>query len=127
MNTISARQPSHCEYRSLPVVAGPAEGGGASDAGKPAAVLLTRAARHGWKPATLGACLGLLGAYWRKGRKPAQTALLVSSMLGAALGLSAGMAWQTRNRAGEMVRAARKNIEAARDARWLARHPIDYA
>jgi hypothetical protein len=37
------------------------------------------------------------------------------------------MAWGTRHWAGGMARGAKKNIDTARDARWLEKNPIDYA
>jgi hypothetical protein len=78
-------------------------------------------------PAVIGAYVGALGASLGQRRKPRYGVVLGASLLGAAIGLSTGMAWGTRRLAGDMARSAKKNIDTARDARWLEKNPIDYA
>ena len=78
-------------------------------------------------PGVIGAYVGALGATIGHRRKPQYGAVLGASLLGAAIGLSTGMAWGTRRLAGDMARGAKKNIDAVRDARWLEKNPIDYA
>jgi hypothetical protein len=83
--------------------------------------------RDSWMPAVIGAYVGALGASLGHRRKPHYGAVLGASLLGAAIGLSTGMAWGTRHLTGDMARGAKKNIDAARDSRWLEKNPIDYA
>jgi hypothetical protein len=96
-------------------------------AGEPVVSLLTRSAAQAWKPLTVGACLGLLGAYARNGRKPNSAEVLASTLLGATIGLGTGIAWETRYLTGDIARGAMKNMDAVRDAHWLSRNPITYA
>jgi hypothetical protein len=83
--------------------------------------------RDSWMPAVIGAYVGALGASLGHRRKPHYGAVLGASLLGATIGLSTGMAWGTRHLTGSMARGAKKNIDAARDSRWLEKNPIDYA
>jgi hypothetical protein len=95
--------------------------------GAPIRSVVIDSVRNAWMPAAIGAYVGALGASLGQRRKPNYGALLGASLLGAAIGLSTGMAWGTRNLTGGMAKGAMKNMGAARDARWLEKNPIDYA
>jgi type II secretory pathway component PulL len=95
--------------------------------GTPVASLLIQSVRESGMPMLIGAYIGALGAALGSRRRRASGLVLVSTLLGATIGLTTGMAWQTRRLTGGMARRARKNIDSVRDARWLAKHPIDYA
>ena len=64
---------------------------------------------------------------WTQAQSPTMVRYWGASLLGATIGLSTGMAWGTRHLTGDMARGAKKNIDAARDSRWLEKNPIDYA
>jgi hypothetical protein len=96
-------------------------------AGGPFTSALIGSVRDSWMPGVIGAYVGALGATIGHRRKPQYGAVLGASLLGAAIGLSTGMAWGTRRLAGDMARGAKKNIDAVRDAHWLEKNPIDYA
>jgi len=87
---------------------------------------LSRAARHSWGAAAIGACIGIAGGILNDDRKPARGAI-VGGFLGAAVGLSAGIAWNARSVISAIAENAAKNTGQLRDAHWLARNPIDYA
>jgi hypothetical protein len=93
----------------------------------PVTSALINSLRDSWMPAVIGAYVGALGASLGHRRKPHYGAVMGASLLGAAIGLSTGMAWGTRHLAGDMARGAKKNIDTARDAHWLEKNPIDYA
>ena len=91
----------------------------------PGSVLL-RSARTSLALSVAAASVGLLAGYWVSRRKSARKAGAFG-LAGAAIGFAGGMAWGTRHMTGEMARGAIRKMDAARDAHWLARHPIDYA
>jgi hypothetical protein len=93
----------------------------------PVTSALIDSVRDSWMPAVIGAYVGALGASIGNRRKPHYGAVVGASLLGAAIGLSSGMAWGTRRLAGDMARGAKRNIDATRDSRWLEKNPIDYA
>jgi hypothetical protein len=95
--------------------------------GAPVSSVLIDSVRNSWMPAMIGAYVGALGASLGHRRKPNYGAILGASLLGAAIGLTTGMAWGTRRLTGGMARGAKKNIDVARDAHWLEKNPIDYA
>lgn len=68
-----------------------------------------------WVPTAIGAAVGLTTATFSRHRKSPNEATL-GALVGGALGLGCGLVWSSRQK-----------IAAWRDARWLARHPIDYA
>jgi hypothetical protein len=102
-------------------------GAQATLAGAPAAAFVVRSIRESGMPAAIGAYIGALGAALGTRRRRAYAVVLISTVLGAAIGLTTGFAWETRHLTGGMARRARKNIDSVRDAHWLANHPIDYA
>lgn len=95
-------------------------------AGEPVTSVLMNSVQDSWMPAVIGAYVGALGASLGHRRKPHYGALLGASLLGAAIGLTTGMAWGTRRLTGDIARGAKKNIDTARDAHWLEKNPIPY-
>ena len=79
-----------------------------------------------WMPAAIGAAVGAttasLGGSGRSGRGVAKGALF-----GSVLGLGCGVAWASRGLTLALASGAHRQINAARDVRWLEHHPIDYA
>ena len=88
--------------------------------------VMMRSARTSLVPGVTAATLGLATGYWLSKRKPAQSAVAFG-LLGAVIGFAGGMAWGTRHLAGGMARGAIGKMNVARDAHWLAKHPVDYA
>jgi len=88
--------------------------------------VLVRSARTSVVPSVAVACLGLVAGYWASKRKPAHSAVAFG-LLGAVIGFAGGMAWGTRHMTGGIARGAIKKVDAARDAHWLSKHPVDYA
>ncbi|HVP51327.1 MAG TPA: hypothetical protein VMT05_04405 [Terriglobales bacterium] len=88
--------------------------------------VLVRSARTSLVPGVAVACLGLAAGYWLSKRRPAQNAVAFG-LLGAVIGFAGGMAWGTRHMTGGIARGAIKKVDAARDAHWLSKHPVDYA
>ena len=95
--------------------------------GECAGSILARSARDSWQLVTIGVGLGLLCGFLASRRKPSPGKMLACGALGAFVGLGTGMAWETRQLAGDMARGAIRNARVVRDAHWLERHPIDYA
>jgi hypothetical protein len=77
-------------------------------------------------PAAFGACIGVLGSYPGYRQKSIARALAFG-LLGGAIGLGAGLAWESRRLTASVAGSALKNIGRVRDERWLTKHPIDYA
>jgi hypothetical protein len=87
---------------------------------------LSEGVRNALKPAVVGACIGVLGSY--PGNHHSSIArVLAFGFLGWAIGLGAGVAWETRGLTGCVASNALRNIGRLRDEHWLERHPIDYA
>jgi hypothetical protein len=61
----------------------------------------------------------------RNRKSASRTAL--GGLIGAALGLGAGLAWASRLHLAGAARTATRRVNATRDAHWLEAHPIDYA
>ncbi len=84
--------------------------------------------KHALAPATIGACLGVLGGCsGHKSRGRAFACGLLGGAIGGVMGLSAGLAWETRRLAESVMTSALRNIGRVRDQHWLEKHPIDYA
>lgn len=79
-----------------------------------------------WMPAAVGAAVGATNASLGGNRKSGH-GVARGALFGSVLGLGCGMAWASRSFTLELARGARRQINAARDVRWLANHPIDYA
>jgi hypothetical protein len=87
---------------------------------------LSESVRSALKPAVLGACIGVLGSYPGRRRKSLARALAFG-LLGCAIGLGAGLAWESRRLTASAAGGALRGIGRVRDERWLSKHPIDYA
>jgi hypothetical protein len=94
---------------------------------QPAQCVLERSARGAAPWVAVGASLSLLAAYWGAKRRFSSATAIASMLAGAAVGLVTTVAFSTRHVTQETVRGAMKSVGAARDAHWLASHPIDYA
>lgn len=94
--------------------------------GEPLKPFINESVRRALVPAALGACLGALGGY-PGDRHPSIGRALARSLLGGAVGLSAGVVWESRHLTASAAGAAFKSIDRIRDEHWLAKHPIDYA
>lgn len=79
-----------------------------------------------WVTTAIGGTLGILSALLRGRRRSAYDAAL-SGLLGSTLGFGGGLAWTSRDLTATAARDVIRQLNAARDARWLARNPIDYA
>jgi len=88
--------------------------------------VLIHSARTSLAPSVAVASLGLLAGYWMSKGKSARNAAAFG-LLGAAIGFAGGMAWGTRHMTGGIARGAIQNVNVARDAHWLTKHPVDYA
>jgi len=94
--------------------------------GKSLTPFLSESVRSALKPAALGACIGVLGSC-PGCREKSVTRTLVFGLLGGAIGLGAGVAWESRRLTASVAGSAVRNIGRVRDEHWLAKHPIDYA
>jgi hypothetical protein len=94
--------------------------------GKPLAPFLENSARHAFRPAAIGALLGLLGSCTANGRKSSDRTLLYS-LVGGAIGFGVGVAWGNRRLAARVASSAFQSMGKVRDEHWLENHPIDYA
>jgi hypothetical protein len=93
--------------------------------GEPLAPFLGESARSAWKAAALGACLGVVASYPGRRRKSfART--LAYGLLGGAIGLGAGLAWESRRLTASVADGAWSSIGKVRDERWLTDNPINY-
>jgi hypothetical protein len=94
--------------------------------GKSLTPFLSESVRSALKPAALGACIGVLGSC-PGCRQKSIAKTLVYGLLGGAIGLGAGVAWESRRLTASIAGSAFRNISRVRDEHWLAKHPIDYA
>jgi hypothetical protein len=94
--------------------------------GKLLTPFLSESVRSALKPAALGACIGVLGSYAGY-RQKSITRTLAYGLLGGAIGLGAGVAWESRRLTASVADGALRNIGRVRDEHWLTKHPIDYA
>jgi hypothetical protein len=94
--------------------------------GQPLTPFLSDGIRSALKPAAIGACIGVLGSY-PCGHRWSISRTLAFGLTGWAIGLGAGVAWETRGLTACATNGALKNIGRLRDEHWLERHPIDYA
>ena len=93
---------------------------------EPLGAVLARSARASLPWAAIGASVGLLAVYPARKHESIRNGLLLG-VLGAVIGFGTNVAFSTRPLTGEIVHGAVRNINAVRDAHWLAKHPIDYA
>ncbi len=90
--------------------------------GQPLAPFVGESVRSALKAAAVGACIGALGS-----RQRSAAGKVAYSLLGAAIGLGAGVAWESRRLTASVAASALRNIGKVRDERWLINNPIDYA
>jgi hypothetical protein len=77
-------------------------------------------------PAAVGASLGVLAGL-PVGRNDRASRMLFLALLGGAIGLSAGLAWESRRMTESAARGALENIHKVRDEHWVEKHPVAYA
>ncbi len=94
--------------------------------GRPLTPFLSKSVRKAWKPAAIGAGIGVLGGC-SGGRRESIGRVLAFGLLGGAVGLGASVVWQNRRLVASSARAALRNIDKVRDEHWLEKNPIDYA
>jgi hypothetical protein len=94
--------------------------------GKSLTPFLSESVRSALKPAALAACIGVLSSYPGY-RQKSITRALAYGLLGGAIGLGAGLVWESRRLTASVAGSALRNIGRVRDERWLTKHPIDYA
>jgi len=107
-------------------IEGARSGGEAFLHGESLTPFLSESVRSALKPAALGACIGVLGSCPGNRQKSISRAL-VYGLLGAAIGVGASVAWESRRLTASAAGGALKNIGRVRDEHWLTKHPIDYA
>ena len=92
----------------------------------PGGVFSPMSASAVWTPAAIGAAAGMLSARL-VGRRASRYSLAMGGLVGSAVGLAAAAAWASRQFTGTAARRALPLLNAARDAHWLQKHPINYA
>ena len=78
----------------------------------------------GW--VVMGAIAGAAGTRFYNKKQLGPDSAVSGALLGAAVGLSTGLLWNTRPLTQVAVRGAMKSVGAVRDANWLARNPINF-
>jgi hypothetical protein len=94
--------------------------------GRPLTPFLNESARKALAPAALGACIGILSSYPGNGHR-SMGRMLVFGLLGGAIGLGTGVAWESRHLTASAARGALQNIHRVRDEHWVEKHPVAYA
>ncbi len=94
--------------------------------GKPVTPFLEEAVKGALVPAAIGATLGLVISY-PLCRQKSKSAIFAFGLLGCAIGLGAGLAWESRELSASVAGNAMKKMGRVRDDQWLSKHPIDYA
>ena len=79
-----------------------------------------------WTSTAIGAAIWMLSGGLVGNRRSASN-VAVGGLVGSVLGFGAGVAWGSRRFTGTAARSAIRQINTARDERWLERNPIDYA
>ena len=91
---------------------------------EPVGAVLAWSARASLPWAAVGASVGLL--YGARKHESIRHQVLFG-VVGGIIGFGTNVALSTRPLTSEIVHGAVRNMNAVRDAHWLARHPIDYA
>jgi len=105
-------------------VEGGRSAGGHTPATEPVGAVLARSVRASLPWAAVGASVGLL--YGARKHESIRNQVLFG-VVGGIIGFGTNVALSTRPLTSEIVHGAVRNMNAVRDAHWLARHPIDYA
>lgn len=87
---------------------------------------LGEVARNAFKPASVGACVGMLSGYRGNGHNSISR-ILVFGLLGSLIGFASGVAWKSRALTASVAANALRDIGRVSDEHWLEKHPIDYA
>jgi len=90
------------------------------------AVFTTSLKNATWAAAALGAAVGVVSTCFDKDRRSVNRAA-IGGLVGSMVGFAGGMAWASRRFTGTATRRAIRGVNSVCDARWLERHPIDYA
>jgi len=94
--------------------------------GRPLTPFVGKSVQAALVPAAIGACLGVLGSFpVSRAERPSRVLFL--GLLGGAIGLSLGLAWESRRITESATRGALQNIHKARDEHWVEKHPVAYA
>ena len=93
--------------------------------GRSLAPYVNESVRHALAPATIGVCIGFLGAFGNGHNSRGR--VLACGLLGGVIGFGTSVAWQSRRLARSVASSALRNIGRVRDEHWLEKHPIDYA
>jgi hypothetical protein len=87
---------------------------------------LSEVALNALKPASIGACIGILSGLRGDGHNSISR-ILSLGFVGSLIGFASGVAWKSRDLASSVAANALKNIGRVSDEHWLEKHPIDYA
>jgi hypothetical protein len=94
--------------------------------GRPVTPFLRESFRKALVPAAVGACVGMLTACPKDGRRSV-IRVVSSGLLGGLIGLTVGVVWESRFLAASAAGGALARIDTVRDEHWLEKNPIDYA
>ena len=105
---------------------GARSGGEAFLNGKSLTPFLSEVALNALRPASIGACVGVLSGLRRDGRRSIGR-ILGLGFVGSLIGFASGVAWKSRDLTASAAANALRNIGKVSDEHWLEKHPIDYA
>jgi len=94
--------------------------------GEPLTPFLGKTVRGALRPAAVGMGVGLLVGY-PISRKKSMAGTLLFGLVGGAIGLGLGLAWENRRLSASVAGGALKSIGKVRDEKWLSKNPINYA
>jgi hypothetical protein len=94
--------------------------------GEPLTPFLGKTVRGALRPAAVGVGVGLLVGY-PISRKKSMARTLLYGLVGGAIGLGLGLAWENRSLSASVAGGALKHIGKVRDEKWLSKNPINYA
>lgn len=94
--------------------------------GRPVSPFLRESFRKALVPAAVGACVAALSGCSNDSRRPVAR-IVASGLIGALIGFSVGVVWESRLLAASVAGGALARIDKVRDEHWLERNPIDYA
>jgi hypothetical protein len=94
--------------------------------GEPLSPFLGKTVRGALRPAAVGVGVGLLVSY-PISRKKSVAGTILFGLVGGAIGLGLGLAWENRRLSASVAGGAMKSIGKVRDEKWLSKNPINYA